>query len=170
MSWSIARPSEKEPTDGSRPPAELGPLLGASAVALVVLGVLSLLEATDLEPFGGSISVLAGLLAGSALVVAGLTGVARRHKSPARDRIDGRERLEARSVDAAPWLVEGARHDWVAATRMMRIVDTPPPPPPPPPRPAASSRSAPPPRSTASPTTGRRPSRIPGGTSSRTSA
>jgi len=38
-------------------------------VSLVVLGVLSLLEAKDLEPFGGSILVLAGLLAGSALVV-----------------------------------------------------------------------------------------------------
>jgi hypothetical protein len=170
MSWSIARPSDKEPTAGSRPPAQLGPLLGASAVALVVLGVLSLLEATDVEPFGGSASVLAGLLAGSALVVAGLTGVARRHKGPARVQTDGRERLEARSVDAGPWPVEGARHDWVAATRMMRVVDTPPPPPPPPPRQAATSRAAPPPPGTASTTNGRRPSRVPGGWSSRTSA
>jgi hypothetical protein len=138
-------------------------------VSLVVLGVLSLLEAKDLEPFGGSISVLAGLLAGAALVVAGLTGVARRHMSPLRDRTAGREFLETRSVDAASWPDNGAREDWVTATRMMRAVDTPPPPPPAPP-PAAASRSAPPRRSMTSSRNGGRPSRIPDGSSARTSA
>jgi hypothetical protein len=136
-------------------------------VSLVVLGVLSLLEAKDLEPFGGSISVLAGLLAGAALVVAGLTGVARRRMSPLRDRTAERELLEARSVDAASWPDNGARDDWVTATRMMRAVDTPPPPPPPP---AATLRSGPPRRSMTSSRNGGRPSRIPGGSSSRTSA
>jgi hypothetical protein len=165
MSWSIARPSGKEPSEGSRPPVELGPLLGATAVSLVVLGVLSLLEAKDLEPFGGSISVLVGLLAGSALVVAGLTGVARRQVSPVPDPTAGRELLEARSVDVGSWPDNGARDDWVATTRMMRAVDTPPPPPS-----AAISRSAPPRRSTTPSSNGRRRSRIPGGSSSRTSA
>jgi hypothetical protein len=135
-------------------------------VSLVVLGVLSLLEAKNLEPFGGSISVLAGLLAGSALVVAGLTGVARRQMSPVPDRIAGRELVEARSVDVGSWPDNGARDDWVAATRMMRAVDSPPPPPPP----AATSRSATSRRSTTPSRNGARPSRIPGGSSSRTSA
>jgi hypothetical protein len=166
MSWSIARPSGKEPSEGSRPPVELSPLLGATAVSLVVLGVLSLLEAGDLEPFGGSISVLAGLLAGAALVVAGLTGVARRQISPIRDRTAGRELLEARSVDAGSWPDNGARDDWVAGTRMMRAVDTPPPPPPP----AVASRTAPQPRSTTLSRNGGRRPYVPGGSSSRTSA
>src|SRR5258708_34992847 len=99
MSWSIARPSGKEPSEGSRPPVELGPLLGATAVSLVVLGVLSLLEAKDVEPFGGSISVLAGLLAGSALGVAGLAGGARRPMSPRPDPAAGGQLLEAPAVD-----------------------------------------------------------------------
>jgi hypothetical protein len=42
------------------------------------LGVLSLLAAQDVEPFAGSASVLAGLMCGAGLVVAGLTGIARR--------------------------------------------------------------------------------------------
>lgn len=166
MSWSIAKPLGKEPSEGSRPPVELGPLLGATAVSLVVLGVLSLLEAKDLEPFGGSISVLAGLLAGSALVVAGLTGVARRQTTPVPDRTAGRELLEARSVDVGSWPDNGARDDWVAATRMMRAVDSPPPPPPP----ATTSRSATSRRSTTSSRNRGRPSRIPGDSPSRTSA
>jgi hypothetical protein len=143
----------------------LGTLLGASAVSLVVLGILSLLEAKDLEPFGGSVSVLAGLLAGSALVVAGLTGVARRHASPTRDQVaDGRERLETRSVDAGSWPVDGARPDWVGVTRMMRAIETPPPPP------AATGRFARPRRSTTSSTNGDRRTDIPDRSSSRTSA
>jgi hypothetical protein len=137
-------------------------------VSLVVLGVLSLLEAKDVEPFGGSIAVLAGLLAGSALVVAGLTGVARPQMSPVPNRTAGRELLEARSVDVGSWPDNGAREDWVAATRMMRAVDSLPPPPPPPP--ATTSRSATSRRSTTSSRNGGRPSRIPGGSPSRTSA
>jgi hypothetical protein len=178
MSWSIARPSGKEPVEGTHPLAELGLLLGASAVSLVVLGILSLLEAKDLEPFGGSVPVLAGLLAGSALVVAGLTGVSRRQTSPTRERTtDGRELLETRSVDAGSWPVDGARHDWVGVTRMMRAIETPPPPPPRPPPPAATAATAATGtsalrrrRTTTAPTNSGRGAQVPGDSSSRTSA
>jgi hypothetical protein len=167
MSWSIARPSGKEPVVGPHPLVEWGPLLGAAAVSLVLLGILSLLEAEDLEPFGGSVPVLAGLLTGSALVVAGLTGVARRRTSPRREpNTEGPELLETRSVDAGSWPLDGARHDWVGATRMMRAIETPPPPPP-----DATSRSASRRRGSAtSSTNGGRHSYIPDRSSSRTSA
>jgi hypothetical protein len=166
MSWSIARPSGKEPVEGHHPLVELGPLLGATSVSLVVLGVLSLLEAKDLEPFGGSVSVLAGLLAGSALVVSGLTGVAHRRPSPTRERTtERRDLLETGSVDAGSWPVDGARHDWVGATRMMRAIETPPPPP------AATSTSAPGRHSGATSSTyADRRSHSPDRSSSRTSA
>lgn len=168
MSWSTERSSGNERAEGARSRVELGAPLGASAVCLVLLGVLSLLAAKDLEPFGGSVSVLAGLLAGAALVVAGLTGVAPRHVTPGRDRTTGqREQIETRSVDAGSWLDDGGGADWVGATRMMRAIQAPPPPPPPP---VATSRSAPPRSRTTSSRTGSRPLHIPDRSSSRTSA
>ncbi|HWC38856.1 MAG TPA: hypothetical protein VG476_10020, partial [Acidimicrobiales bacterium] len=79
MSWWVARPHDDELVDARSPAGKLGPLLGASAVALVVLGILALLAGKGVEPFGGSVSVLAGLLCGATLVVVGLAGVARRN-------------------------------------------------------------------------------------------
>jgi hypothetical protein len=113
-----------------RPAVELGPLLGASAVALVVLGILALLAGEGLEPFGGSVSVLAGLLCGAALMVAGLAGVARRSltRVPADAVAPERTIGRARSGRAQP-IQDGARRRRVDETRVMRTLAAGPPPP-----------------------------------------
>ncbi|TMM15551.1 MAG: hypothetical protein E6G01_09895 [Actinobacteria bacterium] len=130
MSWWVARPHDNELFEAPRQAARLGPLLGASAVSLVLLGILALLAADDVEPFGGSVSVLAGLLCGAGLVVAGLAGVARRQTPRPRDTAGVREDAEAAS--SARGLPPGARADRRRPddTRIMRTLASGPPPPP----------------------------------------
>src|SRR2546421_2680472 len=99
MSWWVARPHDNRLFEGRRPSDELGPLLGASAAALVVLGILALLAAEDVEPFGGSVSVLAGLLCGAALVVVGSAGVSRRHVARIPDTAAPGEAIQARGTE-----------------------------------------------------------------------
>lgn len=75
MGLGIADPRRAEGPVVSRPTGTLWALLGASAAVLVAVAVLSLTAAEGVEPFGGSVSVLIGLLGGAGLIVAGLTGV-----------------------------------------------------------------------------------------------
>ena len=129
MSWWVARPHDNELFEAPRQAARLGPLLGASAVSLVLLGILALLAADDVEPFGGSVSVLAGLLCGAGLVVAGLAGVARRQTPRPRDTAGVREDTEAASSARVlpPGAADRRRPD---DTRIMRTLASGPPPPP----------------------------------------
>jgi hypothetical protein len=112
--------------------------LGASAVALVVLGILALLAAKDVEPFGGSVSVLAGLLSGAALVVAGSVGVSRRHMARIPDTSAASEIVGARSSERTHRPDDRARRQRADETRIMRTLAAGSPPPP--------SLPAPPPR------------------------
>jgi hypothetical protein len=141
MTWSVARPQDKELFRGRRPAADLGPLLGASAVALVVLGILALLAAEDVEPFGGSVSVLAGLLSGAALVVAGAVGVSRRHLVRSPDTTGAGETVETRSSERTQRPDDRARRRLADDTRVIRTVAAGPPAPPPPPPRRASLRA-----------------------------
>ncbi len=130
MSWWVARPHDNEVFGAPRQAARLGPLLGASAASLVLLGILALLAAHDVEPFGGSVSVLAGLLCGAGLVVAGLAGVAHRQTPRPRDTAGVRE--DAReTASSARGLPPGGRTDRRRPddTRIMRTVASGPPPP-----------------------------------------
>jgi uncharacterized iron-regulated membrane protein len=133
MSWCVARPHDNELIHPRRPAVKMGPLLGASALALVVLGILALLAGKGVEPFGGSVSVLAGLLCGSTLVVVGLAGVARRnagHRAGAAAA--RRDTPEARPVDRSDPPDDRAQR--VDDTRVMGTVAVGLPPPPVPPR------------------------------------
>jgi uncharacterized iron-regulated membrane protein len=132
MSWWVARPHDDELVDARGPAIKLGPVLGASAVALVVLGILALLAGKGLEPFGGSVSVLAGLLCGSTLVVVGLAGVARRNAGHRAGAAARRETPQARPVDRPDPPDDRAQR--VDDTRVMRRVAVGLPPPPVPPR------------------------------------
>jgi len=130
MSWWVARPHDNRLFEGRRPSDELGPLLGASAAALLLLGILALLAAEDVEPFGGSVSVLAGLLCGAGLVVVGAAGVARRHVTrPPNIAATRGEVLEARSSDRTGRADDRARQR-ADQTRIMRTVAAGLPPPP----------------------------------------
>ena len=143
MSWRVARPHDEELLDARRRAVELGPLLGGSAVALVALGVLALLAGRGLEPFGGSVPVLAGLLCGATLVVAGLAGVARRNVG----RLPGaaaprRETREARPFDRPDPPGDRPRDQRADPTRVVRTVTAGLDPPPPlPPKRASALRS-----------------------------
>jgi hypothetical protein len=135
MSWWVARPDDNELSGARRPAAELGPLLGASAAALVVLGILALLAAEDVEPFGGSVSVLAGLLCGAGLVVAGSAGISRRHMAAVPDTSAAGETPGSRSAVRTHRPDDPARRQRADDTRVLRTVAAgAPPPPPPPPR------------------------------------
>lgn len=132
MSWWVARPHDDELVDARSPAVKLGPLLGASAVALVVLGILALLAGKGVEPFGGSVSVLAGLLCGATLVVVGLAGVARRNGNVRRLASAAATRRE--TPQARPLNNSDPHRDRVQRvddTRVVRKVATRPPPPPP---------------------------------------
>jgi hypothetical protein len=138
MSWWAARLHDDELVEARRPAVKLRPLLGASAVALVALGILALLAGKGLEPFGGSVSVLAGLLSGAMLVVVGLAGVARRNVGRlAVTAAVPRETPQARSFDRSSPPDDRAQR--VDDTRVVRKVAAglPPPPPLPPRRPSA---------------------------------
>lgn len=130
MSWRVARPHDDELGEPRPLAVVLGPLLGASAVALVVLGILALLAAEGLEPFGGSVPVLAGLLGGAALVVAGLAGVARRTIARSPRSAADRDVVERQSFDHAPAPDGRAARQRADETRIMRTVAAGPPPPP----------------------------------------
>jgi hypothetical protein len=131
MSQWVARPHDDDFVQARRPAVELGPLLGASAVALVVLGILALLAGEGLEPFGGSVSVLAGLLCGAALVVAGLAGVARRSLTRLPEESATRDAtIRPRPSDRAQPTDDRARRQRVDETRIMRTVAAGLPPPP----------------------------------------
>lgn len=131
MSWWVARPHENELVGARRQTVELGPFLGASAVALVALGIVALLAGKGLEPFGGSVSVLAGLLCGAALVVVGLAGVARRStEGHPRTAAHRREALEAPALAQLDRPDDRAHQQRADETRVMRTVATGLPPPP----------------------------------------
>jgi hypothetical protein len=137
MSWSVARPHDNDLVEARRGSTNLGPLLGASAVALALLGIVALLAGKRLEPFGGSVSVLAGLLCGATLVVVGLAGVVRRNVGRVpRAAAPRGEALEARSFDRMEPPDDRAGHQRADETRVMRTVAAglPPPPPVPPTR------------------------------------
>lgn len=134
---SVPSPSNHESV-GARPRAAgLRALLGTSAASLVALGVLSLLAAQDVEPFAGSAPVLAGLLCGAGLVVAGLTGIARRQVRSLNDtpvirlndtRVIHGEVLNRRSLYHAERVNELANRRRGEHTRALPAVSPPPPP------------------------------------------
>src|SRR5205807_1782394 len=76
----------------------------------------------DVEPFGGSVSVLAGLLSGAGLVVVGAAGVARRHVTDPPNTAAARgEVLEPRLSDRPDRADDRARQR-ADQTRIMRTV------------------------------------------------
>ena len=166
MSQWVARPHDDDVTQPRTPAVELGPLLGASAVALVVLGVLALLAGEGLEPFGGSVSVLAGLLCGAGLVVAGLAGVARRSLTRLPEEATARDgTIRPRPSDQAQPADERTHSQRVDETRIMRTVAAGPPAPPP-----RMPRRGPVPRGSGPPRYDDQSPPLPRRTSSRTSA
>jgi hypothetical protein len=134
---SVPMPSNNEPVRARRRAAGLRALLGTSAAALFALGVLSLLAAKDVEPFAGSASVLAGLMFGAGLVVAGLTGVAHRQVHGLNDtpvihlndtHVIRGEVLNERSLYHRERVNELARRRRGEHTRALPAISAPPPP------------------------------------------
>jgi hypothetical protein len=107
MSSGVMDPQQDGLRSASRPTGMTWALLGASAAVLVPVAVLSALAAEGVEPFGGSIFVLGGLMGGAVLVVAGLTGVIAYGRPDAVRDADSRA-ADARAAEARAAAVERA--------------------------------------------------------------